>query len=220
MTASSYYTVLASLPYLPYFEYAKFLPINAQRLEKRLKMLGDEDYQIITATQAFMFWQYHSMDRTNEEFIEHYQRFTGSISMPSLLKIIEYRMDVRTIIVALRRRYYQHAAVPPKETWGIGRWVKPIEQNWNAADFNLQTVFPWIEQAVNLLHQEQVLALEKLFLGLIWNYIDRFPVPREFCLDTLVIYLLKWEIIYRWLQYQMEPAAVRLEQLLQQARGH
>ncbi len=47
MASREYYTLVASLPALPYFEKAQRLPINEVRLWQRMGMLEPDDHLIV-----------------------------------------------------------------------------------------------------------------------------------------------------------------------------
>jgi hypothetical protein len=214
---NKYYTLIGSLPHLPYFDKTSRLPINAERLQKRLGMLQPVDAEVVETVQTFLLWQYHSMDKTNSDIIRHYSETMALVTQPSVRNIIDYRMNIRTIVSALRRRYYNHPAPTKQERWGIGQWCRQIIDHWNDPDFGLGAIHPWISQAQQLIAQEETLEFERLLMGLIWDNLDRHEVDDPFGLDSLLVYLFKWDIIKRWQIYNREKAADRFDKLVDKA---
>ena len=77
------------------------------------------------------------------------------ITNPLVRDILAHGMDVRMIVVALRRR--RRGLGPP--TVGIGQWFEHIRRHFNQPDFRLGQVFPWIRPVERLLAQGDVLNL-------------------------------------------------------------
>jgi hypothetical protein len=198
---------------MPRFDCAQRLPVNFERLQQRLRMLSDDDFRIVESAQHFLFWHHHPMERTNLEFAEHYRQIRQLVQQPVILDILEYRMDVRTIVAALRRRHYKHPAPDRGDSWGVGQWLSHIEKHWQEPDFGLASVYPWIEEVARLLEDDQPLQLEKRLLTLIWNYLDRHDTHGMFSLEAVIIYLFKWDIVNRWLMYQPHQAKLRFDRL-------
>ena len=63
MSSHCYYTLIASLPALPYFKLVERLPINRQRLEERLRMLNEEDASILAQARSVVEWGSHAATR-------------------------------------------------------------------------------------------------------------------------------------------------------------
>ena len=88
----------------------------------------------------FLAWDRQSINRTDEEIVREYDRLHQSISNPVILNLVDHRLNLRTIVSALRRR--RRGQEPPL---GVGPLVEPIRRNWQHPQFNLQRRFPWIE---------------------------------------------------------------------------
>ena len=214
-----YYTLMSSLPWLPYFERAERLPINAVRLAERLSMLEPDDRMIIDRTLAFLDWQKQPIERTDAQVAAFFQDTVAlTSSHPLLLQMIEYRMNERTLMAALRRRHKGLPAPEPPETWGVGPWVQHIERHWEESDFRLALMFPWLPQARQYLAAGETLALERLLMGLIWRQLERLT-PDMFSFEAVLAYLFKWDILQRWLSYNRDTAHTRFDALVTEILG-
>ena len=214
-----YYTLVASLPWLPRFDRTDRLPITRERLLKRFRMLNPDDAELVERGIEFLAWYRHPVERTDAEMVSAYERLMTVIDDPVVLTVIELAVDQRMIIVALRRRHRGLPAPTPGEPWGVGRWVHHIERNWDDPDFKLKSEYPWISQARAHLEAGETLALDRLLIELLWDCMDRFLEKDMFSFEALLAYLFKWGLINQWLSYNREAAKARFEQLVMEVSG-
>jgi hypothetical protein len=212
MSGRHYYTLVASLPFLPRFDRAERLPISAERLWDRFKMLDPEDRELAKRASSFLAWERQPVARTDIEMIVEYERMTNLLTDPTL-KVLEFPINQRTILAALRRRNRNLPAPNPGEPWGIGPWVSHIQRNWDDPDFKLDSVYPWIPQAREYLTAGETVALDRLLLNLWWDTLDRLVHGNDFGFEAVLAYLLKWDVSKHWLSYDYEEAGVRFEEL-------
>ena len=209
-----YYTLLASLPPLPRFDRAERLPITRERMQQRLGMLTPEDAALFEHAAEFLAWQRQTATRTDEEMIASFKRMEEHISHPALQSFFEFPIDQRTIMAALRRRHQGFPAPSPGEPWGVGRYVRHIENNWDDPYFKLSAVYSWIPQAQAHLEAGETLALERLLKNVLWDHVDRSVEPYDFGFQAVLAYVIKWDIFQQWLSYNVEDAKKRFEELV------
>jgi hypothetical protein len=219
MAGGPYYTLVASLPALPHFELAKELPINPERLRRRLGMLDDEDQQTVEIAEAFLHWQRQPIERTDAEIVRRYERIMGEAHDPTLQDLARFRLEIRTVIAALRRRRLGRPPPEPGERWGVGRFVRRIERQWHDPDFGLAGDLPWLGEARRLMDSGEARALEALVLKLLWEHLDRRGGLAFFGFEAVLVYLFKWDVLFRWLTYAAEPARARFDDLLEETLG-
>jgi hypothetical protein len=214
MGKQSYYTLLASLPPLPRFDQAERLPITRERLEQRRGMLSPQDSELFERAAAFLAWQRQTATRTDQEMIAKFKQLAQQLSHPTLSAIFEFPIDQRTIMAALRRRHRGLATPIPGDLWGVGRFVSHIQRNWDDLNFKLAAVYPWIPRARAHLEAGETLALERLLKTVLWDHVDRSIQPYDFGFGAVLVYMIKWDILHRWLAYDVEDAKVRFEELV------
>ncbi|MCP5116276.1 MAG: DUF2764 family protein, partial [bacterium] len=189
------FDLVASFPPLPHFERADRNPINRQRLQKRLTLLELEDREVVYRAWEFLAWQRQPAARTDHEMVSMYESFRGATTIPALREMVDFRMTIRTILAAMRRK--RRGADPPAkgESWGIGPWVLNIQLNWNHADFRMAGVFPWLPKARELLEASDALGLDRLVLNVEWKWLDSLVFDDDFGFEVVLAYLFQWDIL-------------------------
>jgi uncharacterized protein DUF2764 len=215
----AYYDLVASLPPLPYFEKAERNPINPERLRGRLRMLERDDRKTVDRAGEFIALHRQPVGRTDAEVVWMAQRFIDSTSSPALLRLVKYRMDMRTVMAALRRKNKGMEAPLLGEKWGVGEWVTVIEKNWQDPDLKLASVFEWIPQARQLLEAGDALGLDRLLFSEEWRWVDSLGYGSEFSFDAVLAYLFQWDVLDHWLSYDAAAAEKRFEELVVEVTG-
>ncbi len=217
MFQRNYYTLITSLPALKRFDQAERLPINMERLKERLTMLWQEDVKLVDEVASLIIWYRQPIERSDREMLAVYNRLTESIDNPVIKEMINLRIDIRTIVVALRRRYRDLPAPKSGELWGMGRWVQHIEKHWDDQNLKLAPLYPWIPQVREYLENGNALELERLQMNQVWEGIDRLAEQNYFGIDVIFSYLFKWDLMQRWLSYNVEAAKIRFDTLVLEA---
>jgi len=213
-----YYTVVASLPHLPYFADVERLPLTRLRLEQRLRMLEAGEAQQILQAEFLAGWRLPAGKLGGGNIAAQYQTALRGISQPVLREFVDYRLDLQTVVAALRIR---QAGRDPKQqpgAWGVGRWVKPIEEHWDAADFRLGTVYPWIQEAGSYLAATDAVALDRLLMDIVWRKLSRLGDVSPFGFGAITAFVFKWDILQAWLQRDAGAAKQRFQLLIEEIK--
>ena len=214
MGRHQYFMLMASLPALPRFDQAERLPINRERLSGRMSMLAPEDQFLVTCAGNFMGWFPQPGEGSDADMIACYERLASIVTERRMWALFELPVNLKTVMVALRRRRRGDVALSGDGSWGVGPLVGHIERHWDHPDFKLGSVYPWIVQVRTYLEKDMALELERFILGLMWDHFSR-PLPGgPFGIEALVAYLFKWGVLQRWLSYDHEDARKRFEDLV------
>jgi hypothetical protein len=213
-----YYTVVASLPHLPYFAVADRLPLSRLRLEQRLRMLDAEENRQILQAEFLAGWRLPPGKLGGSHIAAHYRTALQSITQPVLREFVEYRLDIQTVVAALRLRQAKRDPQQYPGAWGIGRWVKPIEAHWDAPDFRLGTVYPWVLEANNALAAADAMALDRLLMETVWKKLSRLGDSRPFGFEAITAFVFKWDILQAWLQRDAAAAKQRFQVLIEEIK--
>jgi len=207
-----YYQLVASLPALPDFRQTRLLPLSRRRLEERLSLLHVEDLEELTRAERLISWHRQPVSRTTEEIVAMYDEVVAHNRTRELRNVVDFRMNMRTVMVALRLRRQGKAA--PSGRWGTGPYTRIIESRWAEAEFGLGAVFPWISEAQAFLDQGDAMELEKLMMGQSWKKLSQISDAHPFGFEQVFAFAYKWDILHRWLSYDAEMARDRFEALL------
>jgi len=211
---NEYYDLIASFPHLVDFTRAERVPISRERLNERLSMLVPEDWRMVEHLAMLIQWRRHPLERSDEEMIEDYKHLQGLIADERVMKVVNTRVDIRTIMAALRRRARGMSAPRRGTEWGMGRWVRHIEENWEDPNFKLSSIYPWIAQARELISSAESVQLEKLLMSVVWERLDSLTGISNFEFEVVLSYLYKWDIVNRWVAYDGDEARIRFEELM------
>lgn len=214
----AYIALISSLPGSERLFVAKQPPLSRLRLDRRLKALTPEDAKVLKVMEHALNWSAYDMDVTDAQAVLRCKQALAEIPQPSLRRLFLERMDLRTVVAALRLR--GHGGNPLSGAYGFGRWSRHIPANWGDPDFRLSTAMPWIKEARQLLEAEDPLGLERLLLSVSHKQLKRHAARHLFDFEAVAIYVLIWNIFDRWAQSNAQNAAARFEKLAQQAMSN
>ncbi len=214
-----YIMLMASLPNPEALFLAKRPPLSRLKLERRLRVLKPEDARALKLTEQALHWGEMPLNVTDEEIVNRAKKAMREIESETVRLFIRNRLEIRTCMVALRRRHRGEQAPAPGTVWGFGRWTAHIARNWNEGTFRLDKVFPWLRQADKLLKDGDALPLQRLVMEQAWTSVNRLKGQHLYDFEAVVAYVIKWNIVDRWGQYDNEKAAKRFEDLTQAALG-
>lgn len=212
--------LMASLPPHPMSLWDnKNKPVSRLHLERRLSLLNEQDKQQLSEIESILHWAKMRDENSDAEMTEEVERVMQSVTNPLSKKVIIWRMELRTIITAIRQRKLGREVPTKNERWGYGQVVPLIRKNWQMDDFSLSHRFTWIKEANTLFETEQSVELEKLLLNLSWKHYESIGYSHYFDFEAVLIYVLRWNIINRWTQCDKEIAMRQFESLVIQGLG-
>jgi hypothetical protein len=213
-----YVTLMASLPAIRFLS-EKTPPINRARLTDRLKDLTPEDGDLLHRLMAVISWRFVDVAQEDAAFLDRAEALLADLRSPALVGALSERLELRTLVAALRRRHAGEDAPPKGVRWGFGRHVERIRTGWAAPDFGLGGLFPWIATAREKLETGDPKGLERLLLDVAWAQQARWAEGHEFDFEAVVFYMLRWSMADRWAQYDADAARRRFAELLDAARA-
>ncbi len=212
--SNDYYTLISALPHLPAHFDVERTPISRPRLMQRLKMVDPSDARYVTQLADFLSWDRQVIEKADEEINRDYQRLKEEMRHPVIIEIMEHRVNVRTIVGALRRR--RRGEGPPI---GVGELVVPIRSNWNQPQFGLQRRFPWIEEFAELMEAGKAMDAERVLYECTWSLRSRMADDYTFSFEAVLLYLARWSIIDRWTSRDAEAGLERFDQIIEETLG-
>lgn len=210
----SYYTLIASLPHLPtHFDVAR-PPISRPRLNQRLAELDEHDARVLGQLSDFLAWDRQTLERSEQNVIDDYHRLQEEIHHPVVLRIVDDRINMRTLVGALRRR--RDGEGPPR---GVGRLVRTIHDRWQEPQFGLGRQFRWIESFETLMLAGEAVAAERVLYEYSWEACCRMAGEFHFSFEAVLLYVARWSLVDRWTSRDNEAGLARFDQLLAETLG-
>jgi hypothetical protein len=208
---------MSSLPHLGRLFANQPVPCSGYKLANRLNMLTAQDLALLHEIEHLLHWIFHGLTRSDADIVATADELIPRLRKRSvvLAELAQQLLERRSVIAALRRRHRGENA-PPKTRWGYGRWLTHIARYWNESYFQLELVYPWLPEAERLLQEDATLALERLLLRTKWEELERAAQGHYFDFEAVVIYVLRWNIVYRWRIYSAEAAAQRFSALVEE----
>ena len=210
-----YAMLISSLPYHESLFGAKRAPLSRIRLRQRQHLLDEEDMACLRVVAGLLEWSFHGMETRDEEIIARAKEELPKLENAFARDLIIWRLELRTVSAALRRRHRGQAVPSKHESWGYGRWLGHIRRHWSEPQFRLERVYPWLPEARTLLEAGDTLGMERLLLSSNWEHLDRVAVGHDFDFEAVLIYSLRWDLVARWTSYGADAAAVRFEAMLE-----
>ncbi len=212
-TRMNYYTLIASLPALPPHFDVERTPVSAPRLRSLLRQLSDEDAATIDQLASFFVWDRQLIEQSEGDICKHYEDLMRN--KHSLIRdIVNLRINVRTIVAALRRR--RDKMGPPT---AIGSLVGTIRRNWNDPTFGLGRRFRWIEPFSGHMLAGEADQAGRVLFEYSWRTWSLMAAEYTFSFEAVTLYLARWEIVDRWTSRNSETGKERFEQLTQETLG-
>lgn len=211
-----YITLMASLPAIRFLSETE-PPIVRARLMERLGDLADEDGARLRQLMEVVSWRLIDVAQDDAEFVTRAEALLAGLDSPTLAAALGGQLEMRTIVAALRRRHAGEDAPAAGERWGLGPHLARIRANWNAPDFGLAGLHPWIPAAHAALAAGDAVALERLLLETAWAQQARLAEGHAFDFEAVALYLLRWSLADRWARYDADAAQTRFRGLLDAA---
>lgn len=219
MAEQRYVTLMASLPYHGRLFGARQTPLSRFQLNKRLAWLDADDAATLAKIESLLRWSRNLLLESDEGFILQARQTIDELDNELLVDIINTRLEMRTLVAALRKRAAGHTAPAEMEAWGFGRWVNMMRTHWNEPDFGVGHIYPWVIDANQTMLQGDTLRLERMFMGKAWEHLARSGASHYFDFEAVAVYVLRWDLIDRWTRYEADAARERISGLAKAGLG-
>lgn len=208
-----YYTFLAGVPRLPRFDQSERLPIHRERLDRRLRLLAESDQRAIARITEFLTWRRPSS--SDADFLAAGEQVLAETASAELREVVLQRVTLRVMITALRARRLGRLTVELRALLTAAPGVNGVR--WDDPDLGQRQRYSWVPRARALLGQAR--ELDQHLLEIAWGDLSRWETDRPFSLVASLAYVLKWDILERWLTYGANAARLRFETLAKEALG-
>ena len=206
--------LIASLPQLPSNFDAGRTPLTRASLRERLKLLDVRDLEVTSQVSRFFVWDRQPLDRTDVEVYETYRRLMREIDNQLVRKIINHRVEMRTIVAGIRRK--RMGAGPPIGPTEIS---DSIRRGWNLPGFGLQSRYRWIDSFTRALESGRVRDAQHVLFSDLWKAWTQNAQQYHFSFEAIILYLARWEIVDRWSSQNADEGRRRFDELIMETMG-
>ena len=214
-----YLMLITSLPAHRELFGAKQTPLSRLRLRQRLRLLEPEDAADLRKLAVLTEWSRLGMDEDDEAIARRARDVLPTVANDFVRDLSTWRLEMRTLVAALRRRHAGEGPPARGRAWGFGRWVPHVTRYWGEPNLRLERAFPWLPEARRLLEDGDPVGLERLLLGIVWDHLERVSEGHHFDFEAVVVYCNRWDLVARWTAYQGEAAVARFDELVEAAFG-
>ena len=218
MSENPYYTLLTSLPHINSLFDNRITPLSRYQLDKRLSMLSQDEQALLTRVESLLFWEYLSEGVDERALIRLASQTVATIKSRSLRDFVNRGLDRRTMLAALRRKKSGEPA-PSGACWSYGTRYEYIRRNWNSPVLGLGSTFPHVHAVVEAMENDNPLGVEKIILQCMWDSLDVMSAKHMFDFEAVVIYVMRWNLVQRWVSYDKERASQRFNELVERGLG-
>jgi hypothetical protein len=220
MTASSPYIMLmASLPPLGDLFGQQQTPLTEVQLQHRLKFLTDQDSKTLSKIEQLVRRSKQPAEWTDAQIVRSTKALLDHLRSNTLKQAVEFVVNLRTIVAALRRRKLGENSPPKRSDWGYSPWIQRIERG-TEPDFGLGLTVHWLPEARRLWDNDDSVELERLILVESWKQFSRLSNGHYFDFPAVVLYVLRWSLINRRVNYDRENAQKRFNSLIDDGIGN
>lgn len=217
--SSPFYMVVSSLPRLGGDFKIEQVPISRMQLEKRLKLLPEVHSSLLFSIEHVLWKSWFEYENTVAALRQAWIKLSHTDSV-FLHELMDWYLDFRSIIAALRLRHRQKEVPEQVDDLWITRWSHKIVQHWSEPDFGLKSVYPWLPELALDVAKEDTLRVEAFFLKHFWTYLLQKESEHSFDFEALVIYLLRWNIVDYWSGFGKENILAHLGALFNKDISH
>ena len=218
--SNNYLTLMASMPALPTPFSAGELPISQLGLVARLRLLDDDDALLLERVQNVMLWERIDISLPASAIVRSVDEVMAALGSETLRAVVRERFELRTVLAALRRRRRGESAPPVDMVWGYGRYADHIRRNWTRPHFGLRRTMPWLGEVRELHDVGSTLRLDQAISRVAWRSLVDAHRAHEFNFEAVVLYVLKYDMIARWLGRSAPRARKRFDELVATGLGN
>jgi len=212
--------LMASLPPLGDLFGQNQTPLTEIQLRHRLRFLTDQDSKTLSQIEQLVRRSKQPAEWTDAQIVGSSKALLHHLRSNTLKQAVEFVVNLRTIVAALRRRRLGENSPPKQSDWGYSPWIQRIERHWTEPDFGLGTVVPWVSEARRLWDDDDSVGLERLILVESWKQFGRLSNGHYFDFAAVVLYVLRWSLINRRVNYDRETAQKRFNSLIDDGIGN
>lgn len=201
---TAFYSLMTSLPRLPSDFRMRQVLISKMQLMKRINLLPNHEKDMAIQFIEMTWDDWFAIEKSNKNITLMMK--LDELACNNIKSIIEWMYDIRSILSAIRLRRDDPSVPENVREILITHWQQRIINHWSETDFSLGNIYPWINIVVKHQADHQPQLVEEIVISQLWRYLQSIETMHYFDLEALFIYLLRWQIINYWYQFDSDKA--------------
>jgi hypothetical protein len=142
-----------------------------------------------------------------------YYDYAGNCNNKFLREWFEFDLDVKNIVAGFNVR--KHKLNGEKVYIGDNNVVQAVRKS-TLKDFGLSNDFDYMEKLITVYENENLLEKEKAMDTMRWDFLDDRNTFNYFTVEVLLAYIIKLQLVQRWLEMDYETGKEMFRKLLDQ----
>ena len=223
---------LARMLFLPYDnanllrvlreQYDSFDPLGNYTMEELEQEMDEEEARGILPPYMYDFVSEYREDkdsRTLKQWENHltglYQNYLLQTPNAFLKEWVTFEMHVTNLLVGINCRKYERD--PEEELIGDNFVTEAINRS-SAKDFGLEGELDYIGQVLSIAETQNLLNREKSLDQFKWDQLNQYTLFHYFSVEVVMAYILKLQMIYRWMNMDEKTGREMFEQLINELK--
>lgn len=205
-----YVDLITSLPYNGNLFSSKEIPISRIRLDIFLNRLEEEDLRTLLKYEKIINSHATYRDIKDQIFFNKVGDFLEKISNNLIKELLTERTKLIILIGFLRKKVLDEKIEYNIKSETFSSFISYLKNHSELPDLGLSHKYPWIIQLIKLMKEGNSVAAERIILAFIWKYLFKISCIYEFNFEAIILYITRWNIIERWVNYNSEEAKKRM----------
>lgn len=212
---NQYVYVATRLPYLTnIFSYTKE-PIVYAKWQEIIADLTEAHQQELLEIQKITKWGAGVEKFTMAEYFQHADKLLRHYKKNTCIyNILFSTVNLRIYVAVLRLQQTNNPIAMDFAGTIFETTIDNIIAKQKLPYFGMEYEYPWIKDALPYLRADKSFEFERFLLNHHWQLLAKMSANNWFNFNAIVIFMLKMNLIRRWLKYDAERAKSRLENMI------
>jgi hypothetical protein len=213
MSSWRYVFLLSSLPRLGGLDAVRSLPIGHSTLRDRLSVFEPAQLAALATVETLLQWPAGWSVLDDGNCLLRLREASRNLPHAALRDHCAARLQIMTVLGALRARR-RGASVAPQWLRASGEIGARLKQRWSDPEFGLSIPYPWLGEVIGHFGAADWEGLERGLIRHEYAGLAATQAASGYGFEAVAAYVLRWELLSRWLEFDAGRAAARMASVL------
>jgi hypothetical protein len=203
-------------------QYEQFEPLGNYSLETFEQEMDEEEATGLLPSYMYTFAAAYREDKNNRTR-KQWENYLTSLFQDHVLhspnlflrEWYTFEMHVTNLLVGINCRNFERD--PEDELMGDNFVTEAIKRS-SAKDFGLETELEYTGRVLSIAEKQNLLAREKSLDQFKWEQLNHLTLFHYFSIEVVMAYILKLQMIYRWMGLDEKTGREMFEQLINELK--